>query len=318
MRSSTATGTTATASPAAGVPEGAYRGRFAPSPTGLLHLGSLVTALGSWLDARHHAGTWLVRIEDLDTARVIPGAAEQILRTLAQLGLDADEPPLHQSQRISSYDAAASILLAGGHAYACRCSRGDLAGRPYPGTCRNLQLPPDNLALRLRLPATGLQVHDRVQGSRKFAPAEVGDPVIRRRDGVYAYQLAVVVDDAAQAITDVVRGADLTDSTGWQVWLQQALGLPSVRYAHVPVLTEADGSKLAKSRHSVAIDAHAAGAVLYDGLCLLQQSPPPGLRHAPVAELLRWGIDNWRLGPLCGRQHLAVPNVDLGVGARME
>ncbi|HEV7633399.1 MAG TPA: tRNA glutamyl-Q(34) synthetase GluQRS [Steroidobacteraceae bacterium] len=317
MKSSTATGTTATVSFAAGGRSGGYRGRFAPSPTGLLHLGSLVTALGSYLDARHQQGRWLVRIEDLDTPRVVPGAADQIQLTLENLGLLPDEPPLRQSLRLPAYAEAMAALLAGGHAYACRCTRSDHPGRPYPGTCRDLQLPPEGQPLRLRLPETGLTVPDRLQGALTFDAATLGDPVIRRRDGVYAYQLAVVVDDAAQEITDVVRGADLIDSTGWQVWLQQALALPGVKYAHIPVLTEADGSKLAKSRHSIALDPRTPGAALHDALCLLQQSPPAALRTAPVDELLQWGIGNWRLTPIAGRRQIAVNKLDLGSGARL-
>ncbi len=261
----------------------AYRGRFAPSPTGPLHAGSLVAALASWLDARAQRGAWLVRIEDVDTPRCVPGAEAEILRQLASCGLRADEPPWRQSDRGDAYAAALQTLLAQGQAYACGCTRKDIdafwlargvaheaeAERIYPGTCRdglNGKLP---RAMRFR---TGGRVlwHDRRLGPQhQDVAAEVGDFVLQRADGLWAYQLAVVVDDAAQGITDVVRGEDLSDNTARQLLLQRALGVPTPRYLHTPLVLAADGRKLSKQNGAMTLDLadplaalRAAGAVL--------------------------------------------------------
>src|SRR5690606_14701318 len=220
-----------------------YRGRFAPSPTGPLHLGSLLAALGSWLLARHHRGEWLVRMEDLDPPREVPGAAAEQLRTLAAFGLESDAPVLWQSTRGDAYQATLDRLLASGRAFACHCSRAALAAdggvhrHCVPGAAR-----PDP-AIRLRVPdGASVAFDDAIQGrfERNVATA-VGDFVLRRADGPWAYQLAVVVDDAAQGITDVVRGADLLDSTPRQILLQRALGLPTPGYAHLPLVVDAEG-----------------------------------------------------------------------------
>ncbi|MGN6112066.1 MAG: tRNA glutamyl-Q(34) synthetase GluQRS [Luteimonas sp.] len=234
-----------------------YRGRFAPSPTGPLHFGSLLAALGSWLLARHAGGEWLVRIEDLDPPREVPGAAAGQLRTLAGFGLESDTPVLWQSGRGDAYRAALEQLLASGRAFACHCSRAALAAdggvhrRCVPGAAR-----PDP-AIRLRVPdGATVAFDDAIQGrfGQDVATA-VGDFVLRRADGPWAYQLAVVVDDAAQGITDVVRGADLLDSTPRQILLQQALGLPVPRHAHLPLVQDADGRKLSKSLAALPVDA---------------------------------------------------------------
>ena len=239
-----------------------YVGRFAPSPTGPLHRGSLVAALASWLDARAHAGQWLVRVEDLDPPREVAGAAEDQLATLAGCGLVADGPVLRQSARQAHYAAALARLAAAGQVYACRCSRRDIdaAGGPpgiYPGTCRARGLPLDtpDAALRLRVTHTPVTVVDRALGvlTQDLASA-VGDFVIRRADGLYAYQLAVVVDDADQAVTDVVRGADLWDNTPRQRWLQQLLNLPQPRTLHVSVVSNAAGEKLSKQTGARELD----------------------------------------------------------------
>ena len=239
-----------------------YVGRFAPSPTGPLHAGSLVAALASWLDARAHDGRWLLRIEDVDRPRCVAGASERILAQLADVGLVPDAPPLYQSKREALYQAALDRLVASGQAYPCGCSRKDIehawqaSGQTrarhgeliYPGTCRGgLQGRPAR-AWRLRTVHAGT-VHwsDRRDGpQQQDVEREVGDFVLRRADGLWAYQLAVVVDDADQGITDVVRGEDLADNTARQVLLQTALGLPTPRYLHTPLVLGANGEKLSK------------------------------------------------------------------------
>jgi glutamyl-Q tRNA(Asp) synthetase len=242
--------------PASREARGGYRGRFAPSPTGPLHFGSLVAALGSWLMARHAGGEWWVRIEDLDPPREVPGAAEAQLRTLAAFGLVSDGPVVRQRDRHARYRAALDRLLADGTAFACHCSRSDLAAvagihrRCRPGAQR------PEAAVRLRV-ADGSRVgfddaiHGRVEQDVDTA---VGDVVLLRADGFWAYQLAVVVDDADQGITHVVRGADLLDSTPRQILLQRALGLPTPTYAHLPLIVDAEGRKLSKSMAALPVD----------------------------------------------------------------
>ena len=239
-----------------------YVGRFAPSPTGPLHRGSLVAALASWLDARAHAGHWLVRVEDLDPPREVAGASQQQLAALARCGLVSDEPVLHQSTRGERYAAALARLAADGHVYACTCSRREIdaaGGAPgiYPGTCRSRGLPLDapGAALRVRVAHAPVTVTDRALGVlTQDLATSVGDFVVRRADGLWAYQLAVVVDDADQGVTDVVRGADLWDNTSRQRWLQQLLGLPQPRTLHVAVVTNAAGEKLSKQTGARALD----------------------------------------------------------------
>jgi glutamyl-Q tRNA(Asp) synthetase len=295
VKNSTATGTTATASSTA-----PYRGRFAPSPTGLLHAGSLAAALASWLDARAHGGTWLIRMEDLDAPRVVPGAADAIVSTLAAFGLTSDEPVMYQSTRQTAYAEALRALHATGLAYRCNCSRSDSPGI-YNGHCRDLALDTPDAAWRLRLdPAGCIRFDDALQGECSATGAQLGDPVIFRRDQFAAYQLAVVVDDAAQGITHVVRGADLLDSTGWQIAIARALGLPVPRYSHLPLVTEPDGSKLAKSRRSLPLDPLNAPVQLVNTLSLLQQQPSEGLTTDSVSDILTWAVKNWQPGRLAG------------------
>ncbi len=251
-----------------------YVGRFAPSPTGLLHAGSLVAALASWLDARAHQGRWLVRIEDVDTPRCIPGAGEQILNQLARCGLVPDGPVLWQSQRGEIYQQALDQLIAQGLAYPCGCSRKDIEAaqtspterhhaQVYPGTCRAGLNGKPARAWRLNvqavrkargLPAVTRWTDRRLGEQAEDVEKEVGDFVLRRADGLWAYQLAVVVDDAAQGVTDVVRGEDLADNTARQIVLQQALGLPTPRYMHTPLVLGANGEKLSKQNGAQALD----------------------------------------------------------------
>lgn len=234
-----------------------YRGRFAPSPTGPLHLGSALAALASWLDARAHGGQWLVRMEDLDPPREQPGADRLILDLLDAIGLRSDTAVLYQSHRSEVYAQAVAQLLDAGMAFECRCSRSDLAASEglHRGPCRESAANAGRTpAIRLRVPDVEIEFDDRIQGrQRQNLGREVGDFVLRRADGPYAYQLAVVVDDAAQQITDIVRGADLLDSTPRQIYLQQCLGLPTPRYAHLPVVLGADGQKLSKQNLAPAL-----------------------------------------------------------------
>ena len=234
-----------------------YRGRFAPSPTGPLHSGSLLAAFGSWLLARHAGGEWWVRMEDLDPPREMAGAAQQQLATLAAFGLHSDAAVEWQSRRSASYQAALQRLLEQGKAFECHCSRGELAanGGIHRACVGNTRRP--DPAVRLRV-AEGAVVtfEDRLQGRfSQDVAAEVGDFVLKRADGPWAYQLAVVVDDAAQGMTDIVRGADLLDSTPRQILLQQALGLPTPRYLHLPLVVDGDGRKLSKSDAALPVDA---------------------------------------------------------------
>ncbi len=286
-----------------------YRGRFAPSPTGPLHAGSLVAALASWLDARAHGGTWLVRIEDVDTPRCVAGVDQLILSQLATCGLHPDEPPVWQSQRSPLYQAALDQLLHQGDAYPCGCSRSDIAqalaasghNKPrhgelvYPGTCRSgLQGKPAR-ATRLRCDES-VSWHDRRLGPQvQNVPDTVGDFVLKRADGLWAYQLAVVVDDADQGITDVVRGEDLADNTARQILLQRRLGLPMPRYLHTPLVLNDLGEKLSKQSGAQALDLHDPLAALREAGRMLMlptfdaQTSTHWLAHAVPAWRTLWG-----------------------------
>jgi glutamyl-Q tRNA(Asp) synthetase len=233
-----------------------YRGRFAPSPTGRLHFGSLLAAFGSWLLARRAGGEWWVRIEDLDPPREVAGAAARQLRTLSAFGLESDGPVWRQSERSEAYRAAVDRLLASGGAFACHCSRSDLAadGGVHRYCVAGASRPDPAIRFRVH-PSTTLAFEDAIQGLVwQDIAEEVGDFVLKRADGPWAYQLAVVVDDAEQGITDVVRGADLLDSTPRQILLQRALGVPTPRYAHLPLVVDAHGRKLSKSLSALPID----------------------------------------------------------------
>jgi len=273
---------------------GPYTGRFAPSPTGPLHFGSLIAALASWLDCRRSNGRWLVRIEDLDAPRVVPGAADAILRQLEACGLRWDGKVLYQSSRMSAYEAAIQGMEL--HTYACGCTRRELedsalaidGARVYPGTCRGGLAPGKAArALRLRTNAEPISFDDRVQGRiSQSVEHEVGDFVLKRADGVIAYQLAVVIDDAAQGVTDVVRGADLLDSSARQIHLQRLLGVATPRYLHVPVAVNAAGEKLSKQTGAVS----AQPRDVRSALRFLGMNPPD--IPAPE-ELLAWAIAAW-------------------------
>jgi len=279
-------------------PRPGYRGRFAPSPTGPLHFGSLLAAFGSWLLARRAGGEWLVRVEDLDPPREIAGAAGEQLRTLAAFGLHSDGPVLRQSGRGDAYQAALDHLLASGAAFACHCSRSDLADgggihrHCVPGAVRATP------AFRLRVPpATTIIFDDAIRGHvSQDVGEEVGDFVLKRADGYWAYQLAVVVDDAAQGITDVVRGADLLDSTPRQVLLQRALGLATPRYAHLPLVVDAQGRKLSKSLTALPVDAADPLPALREAWQALGQVALPNIQSvAAMLDVARGAFDPARI-----------------------
>ncbi|HLT98287.1 MAG TPA: tRNA glutamyl-Q(34) synthetase GluQRS [Burkholderiaceae bacterium] len=236
-----------------------YRGRFAPSPSGPLHDGSLLAAMASFLDARAHGGQWLLRIEDIDTPRVVSGADAVIMQQLQALGMHWDEAPVWQSQRLSLYEQAFERLRQSGRIYGCACTRRMLTGGPYPGTCRDgLPMGQVARAWRLRVPegeASAEHFVDRWMGEQcQNVEKEVGDFILRRADGLWAYQFVVVVDDGLQGITDIVRGADLLDSTARQRVLARMLGFPPPRVMHVPLLYDAEGRKLSKQNHAPALD----------------------------------------------------------------
>ena len=276
-----------------------YRGRFAPSPTGPLHFGSLVAAVASWLDARACGGEWLVRIEDVDAPRTMPGAAEDILRTLEAFGLHHDGEVERQGHRTARYQQALERLRASGQVYRCRCSRREVSdsglagpeGAIYAGTCRHAGVRELPAAERLIAPAEAITFEDRVQGRvSQVVARDVGDFVLKRRDGLHAYQLAVVVDDAEQGITDVVRGADLLWSTPRQIALQRLLGYPTPRYLHVPAATNAQGEKLSKQTRAAAVDPGRAPETLRAAMAFLGQPRPEG---AVPREVLQAGIAAW-------------------------
>ncbi|TAN71478.1 MAG: tRNA glutamyl-Q(34) synthetase GluQRS [Gallionella sp.] len=298
-------------------PPSTYRGRFAPSPTGPLHFGSLVAAVGSYLDARHHHGQWLVRIEDLDTPRCVPGAADNILRTLEAFGLHWDEAILCQSRRTAAYEATLQQLQAIGAAYPCACTRKEIAdsalhgieGPVYPGTCRNgLPADRDARAWRVRTNNQPTEFNDALQGHiNQHLESEIGDFVVKRADGLFAYQLAVVMDDAFQNITHVVRGADLLHSTPRQIYLQRLLGYATPAYMHLPIAVNAQGEKLSKQTLAPAVTADDVIATLFAVLEFLRQQPPAELRQGSVEEVLGWAIKNWQLGKLKGCLQLPTP-----------
>jgi glutamyl-Q tRNA(Asp) synthetase len=296
-----------------------YRGRFAPSPTGALHFGSLIAAVASYLDARAHGGKWLLRMEDVDTERNVPGAADDILRTLEAFGFAWDGAVLWQGTRDTAYAAALDALRTAGFAYPCICSRKEIAARAtrpaidggfvYPGSCRS-GLPSGTLprAWRLRVDNAPLAFADRLQGHIvQRLEDEVGDFVLRRADGLFAYQLAVVVDDHFQGVTDVVRGADLLASTPRQIWLQRCLGFAVPRYAHLPVATNAAGEKWSKQTLAPALAAGRAAAQLVRALVFLGQPVPAEMARANVDDVWAWAFAHWSFAAIPGVAAISAP-----------
>ena len=276
----------------------AYRGRFAPSPTGPLHLGSLSTALASFLDARAHGGAWLLRIEDLDPPREQPGATARILASLRAHALHWDDAVLYQHDRAGAYEAVIAALLDSGDAFHCTCSRQDLhlGQGAHAAACPQSRTPPaGDCAIRLRARDTSYGFADLFLGEVELpSPVGTDDFVIRRRDGLYAYQLAVVIDDAFQGITHVVRGRDLLESTPHQVFLRGLLGLAPVSYGHIPLLLNAHGQKLSKQNHAPPLDDTRAPQNLLLCLEALGQAPPPPELRGDCATILAWAIAHWR------------------------
>jgi len=282
-----------------------YRGRFAPSPTGPLHFGSLVAAVASYLEAKSRAGEWLVRMEDLDTPRNVPGAADDVLRALTACGMRWDDAVIYQSARTDAYHAELHRLRALGLVYPCACSRREIAdsaisgieGPVYPGTCRAGLAPGKTVrAWRIDVRGADIRFDDAIQGPmHQDLATDIGDFVLLRADHVYAYQLAVVVDDAEQGITDVVRGADLLDSTPRQIFLHKLLKFTPPRYCHVPVAANANGEKLSKQTHAAAVDYARPQAALVPALRFLGQQPPDDLVDANIGEFWNWALRNWRI-----------------------
>lgn len=298
-----------------------YRGRFAPSPTGPLHFGSLIAALGSCLEARRQGGEWLVRIEDLDPPREVLGASALILRTLERFGFEWDSEVWYQSQRHEAYLAALDKLAREGLSYRCGCSRKQileqqqrLALSPgiYPGTCRTRPASSrERHAIRLLTEGRQAAFHDGLQGMIEEDVAnEVGDFVLHRADGLFAYQLAVVVDDAEQGITEIVRGSDLLSSTARQIVLQQVLGYPTPTYQHLPVAVNAAGQKLSKQTYAPPIDPDNPLPALWQALRFLGQQPPQALLEGDLASLWHWALEHWRTERIPRR--LAIPYVEDG------
>ncbi|NTV68988.1 MAG: tRNA glutamyl-Q(34) synthetase GluQRS [Azonexaceae bacterium] len=303
------------------VSSNAYRGRFAPSPTGPLHFGSLVAAVGSFLDARTQGGEWLVRMEDVDTPRNVAGAADAILSTLDAFGFEWDGPVLYQSRRFDAYAAALAQLQRAGLAYGCACSRKEIAdsatrpavdgGLAYPGTCRQgLPAGREARAWRLRVNDDEIAFTDRLQGRVvQHLENDVGDFVLRRADGLFAYQLAVTVDDDFQQISQVVRGADLLASTPRQIWLQRCLGFATPTYAHLPVAANAAGEKLSKQTLARPLASDIAAAELVRALGFLGQAVPAELGRAAVAEVWAWALANWSFAAIPRTPAIIVPLV---------
>ncbi len=290
-----------------------YVGRFAPSPNGELHLGSLFTAAASFLDARAQGGAWRLRIDDVDRARNVAGASLRIIQCLENFGFEWDGPVIYQSQYLPSYCDALQTLRASGDVYPCTCSRRDLRDETrYPGTCRHLHRDEVEIdasgaaALRYRAPEATVSFDDRVQGRfTQNVAHSFGDFLIERKDGIPSYALCVVVDDARDGVTDVVRGADLLERTPRQVVLQRALGIATPTYAHVPALTEPGGSKLSKSRRSVGVG-HAPTQILTQVFALLGLAPPASLGAESMPECWNWAKRHWNMRCVPAVAHLAL------------
>ena len=294
-------------------------GRFAPTPSGALHFGSLVAALGSYCAARSQQGRWLLRIEDVDTPRVVTGASDQILRDLEAFGFDWDGEVAYQSSRFEEYHLALDKLLRQGDCFACECSRRTLReqcvasgplGQIYPGNCRDKCLPESGHSIRMSTAnAGGIGFQDRVYGWFSLAlETQVGDFVLRRSDNIYAYHLAVVVDDELQGIDQVVRGADLLENTCLHIYLQHRLGFATPDYLHLPLVNNADGVKLSKQTGATPLDHANAPRLLLAALRHLEQRPPAELEHETPLKILQWSVNNWRPASILPQPSLQADN----------
>ena len=286
-----------------------YRGRFAPSPTGPLHFGSLVTAVGSYLDARFHGGQWLVRMEDVDTPRNEPGAAAGILRMLEWYGFEWDGPVLFQSTRFEAYQEAIEQLKPGGLLFPCACSRKEI-GEVYPGTCRGgLPEGKDPRSWRLRVDSKPIHFEGRLLGPQEEVLTEaVGDFVLKRADGLYAYQLAVVVDDGWQGVTDVVRGSDLLTSTARQIYLRQALELPKASYLHLPVVIDRTGDKLSKQTKAKPIPTNGPAAIATLAKAFEFLGHTPEGRFDSIEDAWSWVTPVWRAEKIPAVKERSIPD----------
>jgi len=273
-----------------------YRGRFAPTPSGPLHFGSIVTALGSYLDAKSNDGKWFIRIDDIDNSRNKLNADKVILDQLCQLGLNWDEPILYQSQHLELYEVALNKLVEAGRAYPCTCTRQKVKNQIYPGTCRNENSLNKKHSIRVKTDNSQISIIDRLQGvySQKI-DIEVGDFIIKRSDGYFAYHLATTVDDNEQAITHVVRGFDLLDSTPRQIFLQNKLQYSEVQYLHLPIVINSTGRKISKADKESTSEMPSPGIVLVNALEFLGHCPPDKMKNANIKTILDWAIKNWNL-----------------------
>lgn len=295
-----------------------YIGRFAPSPTGPLHFGSLLAAVASYLEAKSQKGLWLVRMEDLDKPREIKGAADQILRTLEAFGFEWAGEIMYQSQRSDAYAHALESLKTKKLSYPCTCTRKEIAdsanmlgvdGVIYPKTCLNHPIKQNKaLAWRLLTDNRTISFTDAIQGNiSQNLSQQVGDFIVKRADALYAYQLAVVVDDAAQGVTHIVRGADLLDSTPRQIYLQQVLGLAPIQYAHIPVASNIAGEKLSKQTLALALDVNDASNLIWHALAFLGQLPPTDLKNSTLQEIWQWATEHWDLTKTPRQRHIVSP-----------
>lgn len=292
-----------------------YIGRFAPSPTGPLHFGSLMAAVASYLEAKTQQGQWLVRIEDVDQTRNVKGMATHILQTLEAFGFEWDGTIVSQSQRTLLYENALQLLQDKQYIYPCTCTRKEIAdsnpllgidGTIYPKTCLIQPLKPNTApAWRIKTDPVTLSFNDSIQGRvSQTLSQDIGDFILKRADGLFSYQLAVVVDDAEQNITHIVRGADLLASTPRQIYLQQLLNLPTPHYTHIPIATNCQGEKLSKQTLATAIDAKQAPHLIFSVLTLLNQSPPTTIKNATLNEMWRWAVEHWNLNQVPNRQQI--------------
>lgn len=287
-----------------------YVGRFAPSPTGPLHFGSIIAAFGSYLDARHNQGKWLLRIDDLDLPRIQTGAADKIILSLEKLELHWDGDVIYQRHRHGAYQEAAQTLQSGNLLFPCYCPRKLVGGKPYPGTCRRKDLDEDRQhAIRIRTKPARYTVLDLIQPEySQNLQEDVGDFIIKRADGLYAYHLAVAVDDARQGVTHVVRGVDLMDSTPRQIYLQQQLGLTTPVYAHLPLAVSPSGQKISKlTMAEDVLQLARPSIILFNCLQFLGQDPEAALLQASVNEIIDWGIANWQLSKVPKLRTITAP-----------
>lgn len=293
------------------MPSDNYKGRFAPSPTGPVHYGTLVAAVGSYLQARQNNGEWFIRMDDVDTVRVVDGADEDILYTLEQFGFEWNGEVTYQTKQIDSYQQALEMLISQSMIFPCLCSRKQLAktgNSIYPGTCRHRTLPErKEHALRVLSQDINIEFDDIVMGKQhQNIKQQCGDFIVKRRDGLFAYQLAIVVDDAAQDITEVVRGADLLSSTHRQIYLQQLLNYSTPRYCHIPLAVDEAGKKISKSEQATKVDIRNKEKLLANALSFLGQRPPKDLGKSQLIDIWLWAIEHWNINKVPKAENISI------------